>query len=419
LEYIEANTLGDVNSVNNYKQNVWLILAFFLVAVNLRPAISSIAPLLETIRSDLDMSSFAVSFLTTIPVLCMGIFAPFSARVGARWGIERSIAICLIIIGFMTFMRAWTYSWFFLLLTTFFIGVAIAIVGVLLSGFIKRNFPRHTASMMGVYSVGLAIGSSLSAGFTIPIQGLLRGSWSSALGMWSVLAVLALLFWWPVALKGTKNIKAETTSQGEGKIPWKNKRAWLFTIIFGLQAALFYSVITWLAPIAEEMGMTKVYAGIAVTVFTLVQMLGGVTIPIAINYFNHSRKLWLIGCSVITLIGLVFLIFSDVINLWVSIAFLGIGLGGLLPLSMMLPLDEASTPNDASAWTALVLTGGYIFAGCIPPLIGRIHDMTNDYQTSYIGLVIICLFLIVCSFGTKSNKKSVHEFKPDRNNRNI
>ncbi|CAK6481048.1 hypothetical protein ACPOM7_18505 [Peribacillus castrilensis] len=63
--------------MKHYTKNAFLILAFFLVAANLRPAIASVSPLLETIRYDLGMSSFAVSFLTTIPVLCMGIFAPF------------------------------------------------------------------------------------------------------------------------------------------------------------------------------------------------------------------------------------------------------------------------------------------------------------------------------------------------------
>ncbi|MEE3956048.1 hypothetical protein [Peribacillus frigoritolerans] len=36
------------------------------------------------------------------------------------------------------------------------------------------------------------------------------------------------------------------SSKEEGKLPWRNKRAWLFTLIFGLQASLYYSIVTWL-----------------------------------------------------------------------------------------------------------------------------------------------------------------------------
>jgi CP family cyanate transporter-like MFS transporter len=404
--------------MKNYRQNIYLILALFLVAANLRPAIASVSPLLETIRYELDMSSFAVSFLTTIPVLCMGIFAPFSARLGVRWGIERTVAICLVVIGVMTFMRALTSSSFFLLVTTFFIGIAIAIAGALLSGFIKRKFPNHTASMMGVYSVGMGIGTSLSAGFTIPLQGVLHGSWTSALAIWSTLAILALLFWWPVMIKGAQNPNAKLSTQGEGKLPWKNKRAWLFTIIFGLQASLYYSIVTWLAPMTEALGLSKIYAGIAITVFTFVQMVCSLVIPIAVNYYHH-RRFWLIGCSLVTLIGLVSLIFSHVINLWVSTVLLGIGLGGLLPLSMMLPLDETSTPHDASAWTALVLSGGYIFAGCIPTIIGWVHDISGGYRSSYMGLLILCLLLLVLSFGIKTKQEEQLLHFPKNNSKKV
>ncbi|MCP1156101.1 MFS transporter [Peribacillus frigoritolerans] len=101
----------------------------------------------------------------------------------------------------MTLMRALISTSFLLLVTTFFIGICIAIIGPLLSGFIKRKFPNHTASMMGVYSVGMGIGTSLSAGFTIPLQGVLGGSWTSALAIWSFLSILGLLFWWPVMIK--------------------------------------------------------------------------------------------------------------------------------------------------------------------------------------------------------------------------
>jgi CP family cyanate transporter-like MFS transporter len=396
---------GEDKQVKPYTQNGFFILAFFLIAVNLRPAIVSVTPLLDTIRYDLEMSSFAVSFLTTIPVLCMGIFAPFAARIGARWGIERTIAACIAIIGAMTLMRALIASSVFLLVTTIFIGIAIAIVGALLSGFIKSKFPNQSAFMMGVYSIGLGIGTSLSAGFTVPLQGVFHGSWVSALAVWSVLAILALLFWWPVMINGKQKSSKKMSSGIEGKLPWRNKRAWLFTIIFGLQASLYYSIVTWLAPFSEEMGLSKVYAGIAVTVFTFVQMICSLAIPIAVNYYQH-KYFWLIGCSLVTLIGMILLFFSQVTTLWFATVLLGIGLGGLLPLSMMLPLDETSTPHDASAWMALVLSGGYIFAGCIPTIIGGIYDISNNYHFSYFLLLMICLVLFIFSFSIRTKQEN-------------
>ncbi|MGE5704128.1 MAG: hypothetical protein ACM32O_16510, partial [Clostridia bacterium] len=50
----------------NARGQSWLLLvtALFLVSINLRPAITSIAPILEQIREDLMMSRLQVSLLT-------------------------------------------------------------------------------------------------------------------------------------------------------------------------------------------------------------------------------------------------------------------------------------------------------------------------------------------------------------------
>ncbi|MEE3956047.1 MFS transporter [Peribacillus frigoritolerans] len=160
---------------------------------------------------------------------------------------------------------------------------------------------------------------------------------------------------------------------------------------------------------AEAMGLSKVYAGIAVTVFTFVQMVSSFLIPIALNGYNR-RHFWLIGCSLIMLMGLILLIFSHGINLWVSTVLLGIGLGGLLPFSMMLPLDETSTPHDAIAWMYLVLSGGYIFAGCIPTIIGWVYDISNNYKFSSMGLLMLCLLLLAFSFSIRTKQKQEDQF---------
>ncbi|WP_231507683.1 hypothetical protein [Bacillus sp. UNC41MFS5] len=75
------------------KKNVLLIIALFIASLNLRPAINSIAPLLGNMSADLGMSAAIASLLTSIPVLCMGIFSPVAVKAGGKWGIERVIGL--------------------------------------------------------------------------------------------------------------------------------------------------------------------------------------------------------------------------------------------------------------------------------------------------------------------------------------
>ncbi|MET1014946.1 MAG: MFS transporter, partial [Paenisporosarcina sp.] len=84
-----------------------LFVAIFLIALNLRPAITSIGPLLDTIRNDLHLTNSEVSLLTAIPVICMGLFAPLAVHWLNKFGQRKGISILIIIIGIMTLLRAW------------------------------------------------------------------------------------------------------------------------------------------------------------------------------------------------------------------------------------------------------------------------------------------------------------------------
>ncbi len=153
------------------KERIYVyVIALFLVSINLRIGITSVSPVLETIRNQLGLSNVTVSFLTAIPVLCMGLFALFTGKLEGLWGVEKVISFCLVMIGAATCMRVAAHSTSLLLTSAFLLGIGIAIAGPLLSGFIKKKFPNRIGLMIGIYSVGMGTGASLSAGLTVPLQ---------------------------------------------------------------------------------------------------------------------------------------------------------------------------------------------------------------------------------------------------------
>ena len=90
------------------KKYILMIIALFIASLNLRPSINSIAPLLETIRTSLGMNASVASLLTSIPVLCMGLFAPVAVKFSGKWGIERVLGWSLLVIGVGTILRFFT-----------------------------------------------------------------------------------------------------------------------------------------------------------------------------------------------------------------------------------------------------------------------------------------------------------------------
>ncbi|MGH1038690.1 CynX/NimT family MFS transporter [Bacillus wiedmannii] len=380
------------------------ILALFFISINLRIGITSVSPLLETIRQDLHISNFSVSFLTAIPVFCMGTFALLTGKVIKKYGAEKSIMACLILIGLATCMRAFTFSISTLFASALFIGIGIALAGPLLSGFIKEKFPTKIGLMIGIYSVGMGTGASLSAGLTIPLQHVLKGSWNMALAFWGVLTIIAIICWYPV-MKRKKN--TSTQNKKNSSLPLRNKKAWLFTILFGIQSGIFYSITTWLAPANQSMGVSSEQAGTLITVFTVIQMICSFFIPTLADIYKN-RALWLLGSICFVLVGLSLMIFP-LTTPWVPSILLGVGLGGVFPLALMLPLYETKSSEDASAWTAMMQSGGYIIGGFIPVLAGIARDYFNSYTQVFIIMTLLSFILFLLTLIMNKMKRNAED----------
>ena len=72
-----------------------LLAALFLAALALRPQLVGIGPLIPAIQDDLDVSHAVAGLLGTIPVLCMGLFAPPAPFLSRRLGSRLAIAAAL------------------------------------------------------------------------------------------------------------------------------------------------------------------------------------------------------------------------------------------------------------------------------------------------------------------------------------
>lgn len=384
-------------------KKIYLVIALILASLNLRPAITSIPPLLGTIQDHLGISGSVASLLTSLPVLCMGIFAPLAVKLNRRFGTEGAITLAILLIGAATALRLFAVTTIALLITSFLAGTGIAIVGPLLSGFIKRHFPNHVSTMVGIYSTAMVVGATLSVWLSVPLQKLLNGKWNDSLSMWALFAVAALPVWWVVTSKLKKKNVGVTTAINSERIPLKKSRAWVLMVSFGLMSAIFYSVTTWFAPAVVSLGYSKETAASIQTMLTLISLPATLLIPIGVHRFKN-RLWWLIGCSIMELAGIFMLNMS--VSPWLAAIPLGIGTGGLFPIALMLPIDETRNAGEANAWSAMVQSGGYILGAAGPFLLGRIHDISGSFPQAFYVLAIIVMVQIFVQFMI-GNKKEV------------
>lgn len=386
------------------KWNLGLIIfAIFLVSINLRPAVTSVGPILSTIQDALNVSSTHMSLLTSIPVFCMGLFAPLAVPIQKKYGYRWSITILTALIGFATVARILYSSYSALVITSFLAGFAIAIISPIVNAYIKEKFPTKMEPIIGIYSFAIGFGATISSGFTAIFFESFDGNWALALGVWGFLAVIAMISW-VTAVKDSPISQSETDDTVVVRNPWKNKVAWIILIYFGLQTSLFFSLTTWLTSVALEQGMALLTAGSVLTLMTIVQLVGNILIPSLINRFPN-RIIWLHSLIAIGFVGSAIFFIDATWAIWTSAVVFGVVLSGLFPIGLMLPLDEAKNNREANEWSSMVLSGGFMMSAIVPLIIGYVYDLTGTHFITKWIIVVLFALMSLSIFVMQKQKK--------------
>ena len=69
---------------------LWLMFSIMLVALNLRPSMAAVGPLLSAIRGDIPLSFSLASLLTLLPVMTMGLAMFFGLAISQHLGERRT-----------------------------------------------------------------------------------------------------------------------------------------------------------------------------------------------------------------------------------------------------------------------------------------------------------------------------------------
>jgi MFS transporter, CP family, cyanate transporter len=390
-------------------RNKLFLFALILAAFNLRPGLTSVSPVLHGITKDLGMSSTLASLLTSIPLLCFGFCSLFAGRLANRYQPEKVITFAITCIGIATFLRAFTNSSIYLLITALLIGAGIGVVSPLLSGFIKSHFPEKAASMIGIYSTSMVVGASISIGLTTPLQHWFNHSWKNGLAFWSILALLSIPLWLMV-IKQSRIPASNFSQKKKVSLPLKNKKAWLLTSFVGIVTLLFYCFAAWLPAIVEEKGWTPAFGGLVGTIAMIAQLPATLLLPSLLKVLP-SRRFWITTFTLSIIIGLSLLCFTNITPIVSSIC-LGVGAGGLVSLTLLLPLDMASSPMEASTWSAMTQAIGYMIGAVGPFIIGFLHDYLGSFVPTLYLLIIIGFIAILLGWKITKPAKGKAESLP-------
>ena len=353
-------------------------IAFLLVAMNLRPAVTSVPPILD----DLGISHAAASVLVTIPLIMFGLGALGGPWLRSRLGEEQALVAILVVLGLGILARAF-WPDVALFPATVVVCAAIAVMNVLLPSFVRRRFPLAVALMTALYTTILSIGGASGAALSVPILEK-TDSVGIALGIWIIPVVVALVAWLPQLAHGH-------TVRDEVPVAhlWGDRLAWAVTLMFSFQAMIFYALMSWIPTIYQAEGLSAETGGYLLAAFNLIGILGTLVGPAISSRFPDERNAITLAVTA-TVIGILGMIFvpTTLPFVWVSIA--GIGGGASLAMALIVMVKRTPDGGTAARLSSMAQGVGYMMGALGPLVIGLVHDAVGNWTVPLVMVLCLC-----------------------------
>jgi CP family cyanate transporter-like MFS transporter len=375
------------------------VILIVLVALNLRPAVVAVGPLLRQMQNDLGMSDVAAGALTTLPVLFFGAFglvAPFFRR-NLRGEVLLVTSMGLLVVALVLRVIPVQAALFGGALLA---GIAISIGNIAVPSIIKRDHPQSITTVTAIYTVAITAGAGLSSSVMVPLEHAMSSSWSVPLVLLAIPAAVAGAAWLPRLRNG-----AAATPPPEGATPqvWRSRLAWQVTGFMGLQSMLAYVTSGWLPTICQDRGLSEAAGGYAFGVSSLFQAVGALLVPVIVRRLRDQRPV-VVLVTVLCLVGFAGVVWAPVGAIWASSVVLGLGQGVGFAVALSFIGLRASDAHVTAQLSGMAQGLGYVIAALGPLAVGAVHDATDGWSVPTVLMLVISVVLLVPGLGAGRNR---------------
>ncbi|MDX2704240.1 MFS transporter [Streptomyces sp. PA03-6a] len=375
------------------------VVALLLVAFNLRPAVTSLGPVLAEARAALGMSGAVAGLLTSVPALCfalVGFAAPGLAR---RYGPSAVVAAGTAVVAVGLVLRPLAGGTVLFLALSAFALAGIAVANVLLPVVVKQRFPDQVGRMTGLYSMALNLGASVAAAATVPLSGAFGGDWRWGLGAWGVVAAVAVPPWLVLARVRTADRAPQPApgppgaGSGPGVRMTRSPTAWALAAYFGLQAGAAYVVIGWLPQVFRDAGLS---AGTAGLLFAVTSLLG---VPLSFALSALAGRLRrqsgiAVVLGVFGLAGYAGLWAAPAAAPWVWAVLLGVA-NCSFPLALTMIGLRGRNSATVVRLSAFAQSAGYLLSIPVPFLVGALYEHTGGWRVPLVLMAVLMVAQLV------------------------
>jgi CP family cyanate transporter-like MFS transporter len=369
-----------------------------LIALNLRPALMGIGPLLKQIEADTGLAPSVLGWLITMPVIAFGAVSPLAAPLARRFGLERVLVASLLLLATGVVLRSLPGT-SGLFAGAALLGAAIAVGNVLVPAVVRRDFAGRLGPMTSVFVTTLAGMAAVGAGLAVPWAEAF--GWRLALAVWALPALMAGLWWWRMPKRQGQAAPAAMPPavHTEGRALWRSPLAWQVSLFMGLQSLAFYVLVAWLPSLLQDAGLSAAAAGRQAFFYQLACLTGSLVAPLLATR-ARTQSLHAMGASALSLLGFIGLAGTTPSVFWVLLG--GLGSGASLALSLAFFSLRTHSPSQTASLSGMAQSVGYSLAALGPLGFGLLHDASGGWRMPL--AVLWLLVALQCGVGALAGR---------------
>ena len=333
----------------------------FVLAINLRPAVTSLGAALPDISIAGDLVG---AVLVALPLWAIGLGGWGTLWLCGRVGTHRIVTVALV--GLVLSLAGRVLGGSVQLL----VGTALACLSIAVLGTVLPLLAKGSAA----FTLGLGLGSTVGA--LVTPTAVMSTSWRWGLGLWAVVALLAQQVW-------QRNPgEFESPRPVTGAVP-----ASALTIHFGLISTVTFLVMGWLPGILRDAGVSPTTAGACLAV----SMAMGLPMMWLVPGWTRrwrNQTLLVVVLATPNVIGVGGLLLAPAAAPWVWAGATGLGMGSL---AFVLTTISLRSNGNSVALSAVVQGVGYVIAGFGVLACGWLHTQTGTWRTPLLLVLAILI----------------------------
>ena len=355
-------------------RNAVTLAVVWLTAFNLRTILFAIPPALPDIRAELGLSFSATGSITSLAVFTMGIASIPGAILATRYGARRLVLACGAGLALFTVTLTLPPGIFWVFAGSSLLTLCIAVAQPPLAVLIRRWFPNAIARSSSIYANGLLMGNVLGASLTPYISHAF--GWRGMFLIWAAIAGVGVLLWLlltPRDRMAAPPIRFRTVL--------RDPRTWQIAALFTFQNLVYFSVATWIPFAIPDRGPDYLATTfLFLNFFPILPVLGLAFVrwPFAVSTPFY------VAAGTLAVAGSLGLLLGMTTFVWPLAFMVGLGTAAAFVGALALPPLIAGDESQASTYSAVMYTCGYLLAFVGPLSAGLLVDATGNIAVAFV-----------------------------------